>query len=352
VINNNAILEISKKNLISNYNFFNNLDNFSIAGATIKSDGYGLGADYIFKLLLKNGCTNFFVATTGEGIRLRRKYNKGTIYVLNGAENNSYKIYKKYNLIPILSNLEDYFKFKNKSLYFGIQINTGINRLGINFEDYQKISFENKFLNIVISHLASADEINNKYNLKQLTQFKKIKNHCKNNKIIFSLSNSFGSVLSKKYLFDMIRPGISIYGGHSNNIKLKKKIKPVIKLKAKILQVKKINENEYVGYNQTFKTKNKTCIAIIGIGYGDGIKRILSNNGQVYLNNKKFNIIGRVSMDSIIVDIKNNYAMFKNETYVDIINEKYGIDNFANTCKTISHEILTSISKRVERKFV
>ena len=154
------------------------------------------------------------------------------------------------------------------------------------------------------------------------------------------------------FLFDMIRPGISIYGGHNNVKKLKKIIKPVIKLKAKILQVKQINKNEYVGYNQTFKTKQKTWIAIIGIGYGDGLNRILSNNGYVYLNNRKFNIIGRVSMDSIIINIKNSYQIFKIGEYVEIINDKYGIDHLSESCKTISHEILTSITNRVERKFV
>ena len=77
----------------------------------------------------------------------------------------------------------------------------------------------------------------------------------RNDKKIYTLSNSFGSVLSNKYLFDMIRTGISIYGGHFNNNFLKKNIKPVVKLKAKILQIKKLNKNQYIGYNQTFKTK-------------------------------------------------------------------------------------------------
>ena len=96
----------------------------------------------------------------------------------------------------------------------------------------------------------------------------------------------------------------------------------------------------------------KIWIAIIGIGYGDGLKRILSNNGNVYLKNKSFNIIGRISMDSIIIDIKNNYKMFQKEKFVEIINEKKGIDALAENSKTISHEILTSFTNRVERKLV
>jgi len=352
VIKSNAILEISKKNLINNYKYFNKLSNNNICAVTIKSDGYGLGSNQIFKLLYDKGCKYFFVATVQEGISLRKKFKKGVIYILNGKENNSYKIFKKYSLIPILSNLYDYYRFKKKSIKFGIQINTGINRLGIDYNDHDKISYNNAYLNIVISHLASAEEIVNPYNKVQLNKFEKIVNSYKKHIIIFSLANSFGSVLSNKYLFDMIRPGISIYGGHFNNSLLKRNIKPVVKLKAKILQIKQINKNEFVGYNQTYKTKKKQWIAIIGIGYGDGLKRILSNKGKVYLNNKKFDIIGRVSMDSIIVDIKNSIPMFKKEKYVEIINHKYGIDNLANNCNTISHEILTSLNKRVERKFV
>ncbi len=352
MIYHNVILEISKNNLISNFNYFNNLKKNTICAATIKSNAYGIGSSKIYNLLLKNGCKHFFVATTIEGINLRKIYQKGTIYVLNGLENNNLMIFKKYNLIPIISNIEDYLKIKKKYINFGLQINTGINRLGINYNDYKIISYDNKYLRIVLSHLASADERKNIYNKIQLKKFDKIIENYQNNKIIFSIANSFGSVLSNKYLLDMIRPGISIYGGHFNNSILKKSIKPVVKLKAKILQIKQLNKNEYVGYNQTYKTNKKTWIAVIAIGYGDGLKRILSNNGKVYLKNKKFDIIGRVSMDSIIVDIKGNKSMFQKEKYVEIINEIYGIDNLAHKCKTISHEVLTSLSNRVERKFV
>ena len=149
----------------------------------------------------------------------------------------------------------------------------------------------------------------------------------------------------------MIRPGIGIYGGH-NNTKLKKKLKPVIKLKGKILQIKQIDRHEYIGYNQSYITNKKTWVAVIGIGYADGVKRLLSNLGYIFFKNKKYKILGRISMDSITIDITKNYKIFKTGLYVDIINYKYGIDDFADKCQTISHEILTSISKRVERKYV
>ena len=157
-----------------------------------------------------------------------------------------------------------------------------------------------------------------------------------------------GTILGKDFHYDLVRPGISLYGGHYNT-KIKKYIKPVIKLKAKILQIKQILKNEFIGYNQTYKTKKKIWIAIIGIGYGDGISRMLSNKGFVYYKKHKFRIIGRISMDTITIDISKSNNLLKIGQYVEIINYTHGIDKLAKQCETISNEILTSISNRVQR---
>ena len=351
MILNSAILEISKNRLIHNYNFFKKINKGGITSVTIKADAYGLGATEIYKILYGNGCRNFFVATVTEGIELRKNNNGGSIYILNGTENNKLKIFKKNNLIPIINNLEEINLIKKHNLNFGLHVDTGINRLGLNINNIDKKLSVNKKLKIIISHLSSADEYKNLYNNFQRNKFINLINYINNYKIIYSLSNSHGALISKHYLFNMIRPGIGIYGGH-NNTRIKKYLKPVIKLKAKILQIKKINKNEYIGYNQTYITNKKTWIAIIGIGYADGIKRILSNNGYIYFKNNKYKILGRISMDSITVDITKNFRIFKTGGYVELINYKNGIDKFANKCQTISHEILTSISKRVERKYV
>tara|TARA_B110000014_G_C19633078_1_gene334015 strand:- start:73 stop:558 length:486 start_codon:yes stop_codon:yes gene_type:complete len=160
-----------------------------------------------------------------------------------------------------------------------------------------------------------------------------------------------GIILGENFHHDLVRPGISLYGGHYNT-KMKKIIKPIISLKGKVLQIKELNKNEFVGYNQTFKTKQKIKVAILGIGYGDGISRVLSNKGHVYFKKKTFKIIGRVSMDSITVDISNNAKSIKVGDYMDIINHLNGIDKIAGQCNTICHEILTSISKRVKRIYI
>ena len=148
----------------------------------------------------------------------------------------------------------------------------------------------------------------------------------------------------------MIRPGIGIYGCFENKI-LEKKIKNVIKFRGKIIQIKIIKKNQYVGYNRTYKTKSEIKAAIIGLGYADGIPRSLSNKGLVYFKKDKFKIIGRISMDSFTIDITKSNHNLKVGMFIDIINDEHKIDKFAKLCKTISYEVLTSIGNRVYRKY-
>ena len=196
-------------------------------------------------------------------------------------------------------------------------------------------------------------DLNTKYTYNILNKkFKTVFNLFKSIKYI-SLSNSAGILNNKEFHYNLTRPGIFLYGGYQNK-RLKKilKIKPVIKLKAKILQIKEIGANEYIGYNQTYKTKKTIKVAILGIGYGDGIFRILSNKGKVYFKKKSFRIIGRISMDSMTINITNCKHKICVGEYMEIINEDNDIEKIAKECGTISREILTSISRRVIRQYL
>ena len=343
-----SILEVNLKNLIHNYKVFKKFIKNKQVAATIKANAYGIGDKIAFSTLYKNGCRHFFLATLNEGLELRKSFKKGYIYILNGLENNDINIFKINKLIPILNSKIEMKVIGKTKFKFGIHIDTGLNRLGINKKDLPKKIYNKKNLQIVLTHLASSDEKKNLYNYFQNKKFKSINNLFKNKKIIFSLANSMGTILGKDFHYDLLRPGISLYGGHYNT-KLKKYIKPVVKLKAKILQIKRILKNEYIGYNQTYKTKKSIWIAVIGIGYGDGISRMLNNKGFVYYKNHKFRILGRISMDSITIDISKSCKLFKIGQYVEIINYSHGIDELAKQCETISNEILTSISNRVQR---
>ena len=355
MIKHNAILEVNLKNLEYNYKKLSNIANKSICAATIKANAYGIGVLKTFETLYKINCRHFFVATTEEALEIRKKKLSANLYVLNGLENNKLSIFSNNNIIPIINDIDEYnIVSKNikkfKKLKFGIHVDTGLNRFGLSLSDLLKINFCKNKIHILISHLSSADESKNYYNVFQNSKFKEAIN-LKINAQYNSLSNSMGLILGKKYHYDLVRPGISLYGGHFNT-KMKTIIKPVITLKGKILQIKEINKNEYIGYNQTFRTNKKIKIAIIGIGYADGISRLLSNKGNVYLNNQAFKILGRVSMDSITIDITKNSNSLKVGNYIELINYIHGIDKMAKECNTICDEILTSISKRVKRIYI
>ena len=349
MINESGILNINTKNLIYNYNFFKKLKRNLIVAPTIKANAYGLGDKKIYNLLLTQGCKHFFVATLNEGLKLNNKNNLIKIYVLNGLQNYKLSKFIKSNLIPVINTIDEYERIKNANIDYAIHIDTGINRLGIPSEEAKILDFNNNNIKLIISHLSSSDEYKIKYNLKQKIIFNNFVNE-KTKRVIFSLANAHGSILDKAYLYDMIRPGIGIYGCFENN-KLERKIKNVINLKAKIIQIKEIEKNQYVGYNRTFKTKTKIKIAIIGLGYEDGIPRSLSNKGVVYFKKDKFKIVGRISMDSFTIDISKCRHYLKVGMYVDIINDKHQVDKFAKKCKTISYEVLTSIGKRVYRNY-
>ena len=349
MINETGILNINTKNLIYNYKFFKKLKTNLIVAPTIKANAYGLGANKIYNLLLNQGCKHFFVATLSEGLKLKNKNNLIKIFVLNGLQN--YKLYqfRKANLIPVINSIEEYARIKKTNLEYAIHIDTGINRLGISLDEIKMIDFKNDNIKLIISHLSSSDEYKINYNKKQNKLFNTFVNKIPKG-IIFSLANSHGSILDKTYLYNMIRPGIGIYGCYENK-KLEKKIKNVINFKGKIIQIKDLQKNQFIGYNRTFKTKNETKVAIIGLGYEDGIPRLLSNKGFVYFKKDKFKIIGRISMDSFTIDISKSSHDLKVGMYVDIINEEHKVDKFAKRCKTISYEVLTSIGNRVYRNY-
>ena len=352
MIKDNFILKINTKNFIKNFNFFKKINKNLIIAPIIKANAYGLGDKILYNLLINNNCKHFFVATLEEGIKLKNTNSKIKIYVLNGIQNYDLNLFKNNNLTPIINTIDEYNRIKKSRLIFGIQIDTGINRLGINYRDIPLKVYKNKRINIVLSHLSCADEKNNSHNELQRERFLKLKNKFVIGNIKFSLSNSNGAILSDKYVFDMIRPGIALYGGNNKNKLLKQSLKPVIELFGKIIQIKYINKGESIGYNQTYKTKHKIKVAIIGVGYEDGIPRKLSNKGYAYYKENKFSIIGRISMDSFTINITNSKHNLKVGMYIEIINKKNDIEDFANKCGTISNEILTSIGQRAKKLYV
>ena len=312
--------------------------------AVLKANAYGIGMKKVAPELEKIGVEIFFVATIEEGISLRKLVkNNCKIYLLNGCEKQEGKEIIENNLIPVLIDKKTIAYFNNMKIKFAIQIEIGMNRLGINISELMKIRNEINFnnLDLLLGHLSSADNKNSKENLKQYENFNSLKNYFE--KTPFSLAATAGILLNKKFHYNLTRPGVGLYGGFSFP-----GFQNVISLSLPILQIKVINKGDGVGYNHAFKAKKTFRIAIVSGGYADGLLRTLTKGGALFHNNIKCPIIGKISMDLITVDLSN---VKDNPKRLFILNEFQSLEILAKSAKTISYEILTNLSRRYNRSY-
>ena len=361
-IDQNTILEIDLKSISHNFiKIKKKVSKNCIVAATVKANAYGLGMKKISQTLIKDKCKDFFVATLMEGIELR-SYNKSiNIYILNGLDIGKCSIYKKYKLTPVLNSIKQISEYEiyqskiKKSMDAIIQFDTGMSRLGLDEEETKKlINNKNKLLKItnlryIMSHLACGDDPKNKKNNEQLEMFRKISKSFKNIKM--TLANSAGVLLGKNYHFDMVRPGISIYGGNAQKNQ-KNTYRHVIKLTAKLIQIRQIKKGSTVGYGATYKAKQKMIIGTISLGYADGFNRLFSNNMKCYYKKQEINLIGRVSMDLVTLDLsKFQKKDVQINNRIEIINNKNNINQICMNIGTIPYEILTNLGHRYSRKY-
>ena len=356
----NSFLEINIDSIIHNYQLINKKVRNTECAAVLKADAYGMGASVIAKALDKAGCSTFFVATIDEGIELRACFrkNENKIAVLSGLLEESEDIFYYNKLTPVLNDIEqikkwDIYNRQKKISAPGIlHIDTGMNRLGLTiseFHDIMEKSTELKELHVgwIMSHLACGDQPDDIMNKKQLSFFLNTKKKFPNMKA--SLANSAGVFLGQSYHLDMVRPGIALYGSGSGSIPLKP-LKQVIKLYSRILQIRTLSSGASVGYGASYRVSKSTRVATVGLGYADGYLRSLSNCSWVFFNSVRLPVIGRISMDYITIDItKIASEKIKKGDFIEIIGEKFTLDDLATVANTVPHEILTRLGTRHHR---
>lgn len=354
-----CILEIDLLKIQQNYQILTGICNNSDVAAVVKADAYGLGAIEIAQALQQKGCTDFFVAHIEEGIKLRNVLdNKTNIYVLNGSFKDDTKNYYQFSLTPILNNLEQieiwqqHCTHLNKRIPCVIHINTGMNRMGIDILESSQLDqilhlVKQLDIKFIMSHLAASEDYNNIYNTIQLEKFKKSASFFPDIKASFA--NSSGIFLGNPYHFDIVRPGIALYGGNPTP----NKINPMynaIKLTAPIIQLRKLAPESFIGYNMTFTANRDMLIATLPIGYADGYSRGFSNCGEVYIDGHKARVVGRVSMDFITIDVTDipSDKIFLGAN-VEIIGDNCTIDKMADIIGTISYDVITQLGNRYKR---
>ena len=355
-----TVLEINLDNFEYNLNQIKNkLKPETKIMPVIKANAYGT---YINKRLdILNKFDIVAVAIVDEGEDLRKLGYEKEIFVLNQPDINEIEKITKNNLTIGLSSIEflKEVKKQNKDLRVHIEIETGMGRTGVALEKVEEFIEEikntkNVKVEGIYTHLSSADN-DEEYTKKQLKIFseavEKITKKINTIKYIHS-SASNGIVNYPEGQYNLVRAGMILYGYESGEgIKEKIDLKPVAKLKSKITYLKEVEKGTSISYGRRFITKKKSKIATIPIGYADGLRRCLSNKGEVLINGKKAPIIGSVCMDSFMADVTDLPEVKLGDTVYIWDNEIMTLDELAKKYDTINYEIISTISERVPREF-
>ncbi len=338
-----STMTVSLKNLADNYLGLKKQTN-ARAAVVVKTDAYGLGAEQVVRRLVREGCDAFFVAHAIEGRGVRRVAPKADIYVLQGIGADSVDDFAAYGLTPVIANPDMWRFFKNTGITGVrpiIQVETGLNRLGFHTDDIADLTAdERKGFSYVLSHLACADDQSHFMNARQRSAFEEIR---KQFNIPATLAASDGAFLGEAFHYDMVRFGASLYGlntvqGQSTTLK------PTVYVSAPILQISDVSAGNFVGYGATYAVETPKKIAVISIGYGDGLPRSLSNKGHVRIKGVHAPIVGRLSMDNIMCDVT-HLSDIRVGDMAHILDDVYRADDMAQEAGTIGYEILTSLGK-------
>ena len=339
--------------------------------AVVKADGYGHDARFVAQSAINGGANMLGVATLQEGLYLRSEGIKVPILILGN-------IYKKKdllicfqnNLMPTISDIKDCMICseigKKYQLKFNLhlKVDTGMTRLGFEINNFeycfnQIILLEYINIDGIYSHLSTADEINasdkNSYANQQRSKFIKmlsnvsIHNH---SHIKIHLANSAGMLLGHDFHFDMVRIGLSMYGYVPKASKTHVKLKPALNLKSKVSFIRVVENNVGVSYGKKFITNKKTKLAVISIGYADGIYRRLSNKISLLHKGQMYPQIGSITMDQLMIDITGSNDINVGDTVILLgCDEGKCISplDWAEVSSTITWEILCAFKNRLPR---
>jgi alanine racemase len=331
--------------------------------AVVKADAYGCGLDRVAARLAKAGCKTFFVAELAEGRRVRAVAGEAVIYVLDGLLPGTARAFAEASLRPIINGpaeLAEWDRFVAATGWRGgaaLHVDTGMNRLGLSPDEVvavaSRVQSENHGFTLLMSHLACAETPTHPMNDRQIRLFRELR-------ILFrgvssSLANSSGIFLGGDAVHcDLVRPGAALYGcnptpGRSNPMR------PVVELKGRIVLVREVSRGDTVGYGATFTAQRPSRIAIVAIGYADGILRSAAADrnkpaAQVIVAGRRCPLAGRVSMDLICVDVTGvPDGQACRGAFATLIGGELTVDDVAASFGTIGYEVLTALGRRYHR---
>lgn len=339
--------------------------------AVVKADAYGHGAVTIAQTTLANGADCLAIATLAEGVELRQAGIKAPILIL-GAINavEDIKAVAAWELEPTICNQAQALAFNStlatvgKSLQVHLKLDTGMSRLGTNWQD--AVSFAQNVGNLpnlqiasIYSHFSTADEADTAMMDLQHQRFNHAINQLKAMGITppqIHLANSAATLGDRSTHYDLVRVGLALYGLYpATHLQNTVPLQPVLQVKAKITQVKTIPPGEGISYGRKFITTEETKIAVVGIGYADGVPRNLSNQLQAIVQGQLVSQIGAITMDQLMLNVTNLKDLQPGEV-VTLIGQENGLkitaDDWALKLNTISWEILCGFKHRLPRIFI
>lgn len=349
--------------LAANYRRMANKISPSSAAAVVKADAYGLGAGPVCDALAKAGCRDFFVAHLEEALAVRATLaDDARLYVLNGLMPGTEAACATAGVVPVLNSLEQASRWRDlardldRPLAAALQLDTGMARLGLSPDAAAAIAGDAMFfhhvpVDLVMSHLACSDEPERASNADQARVFAAMADLLPRARR--SLASSGGAFLPRDYHGDLVRLGLCLYGAAPREGV--GPLAPVVSLDARVIQVRSVRAGEGVGYGLTFHRDAPGAIATIGVGYGDGWPRALSNKGAAYYRGHRLPIAGRVSMDSITLDVtglvERGIHLGAGDT-VELLGPHQSLEAVAHEAGTIAYEILTNLGRRYRRTYL
>lgn len=338
--------------------------------AVIKADAYGIGLEKAARALSEAGCDTFFVAHLDEGLRLKSATDPHAVraFVLNGlaASAEQARLCAEAGLIPMIgcetdaALCESQARRLGRSLPIALMFDTGMNRLGYDWRGTQDVarwlaSRRGVRVALVASHFVSSEAPEDALNVQQIARFEVVRRAFPT--VPASLSNSSGLFLPQRPYFDLARPGYALYGGNPTPGR-PNPMRPVVRLCARILQLREIDRGETVGYNGQWTALRRTRLATIGVGYADGMPRNAmatdeKPGGKALVAGVRCPFAGRVSMDLTTVDVTDVPAdALAPGVLVELLGDSLTVDDLGECANTIGYEVLTSLGRRYHRAYL
>ncbi|QIL02337.1 alanine racemase [Sphingomonas sinipercae] len=335
-------LSVERQALIANWRWLQDRAGVP-AGAAIKANGYGLGAHEAMTALARAGCRDFFVSTYAEAEELGPLAEGLSLAVLHGPQPADHAVALASVARPVLNSVEQVARWREiaPGRACDVMVDTGMNRLGLRVGETGALA--GLTIDTLHSHLACADE-DSPVNLRQLEAFSDLATAISAKR--YSLANSAGICLGRDFSFDLVRPGLALYGGIPRS-EAGGQIVQVARVEAQVVQRRTIRAGESCGYGCTFTAETDTQAAIINVGYADGYLRGFSSRGEALAGERKLPVLGRVSMDLTAVGC-DSAPELKEGDWVEL---NYDLLSAAAASGLSQYELLTSLGSRFERRW-